>query len=143
MQAWPLHELFQFMFGCKVLFGSLDGIVRTPTEKDIKENIKNLASGIYHEVCHRYVFCNGIDEEVSGLKEAYKTAFFILQEWVYLREHQYVPAKKDLIGCLQNQDRDVLDICIHWDSLEADRKRRPEYYFSLIISWSSMMLQKG
>ncbi|MDD1771512.1 MAG: hypothetical protein LUQ09_01180, partial [Methanomassiliicoccales archaeon] len=77
-----------------------------------------------------------------GLKDAYKTAFFVLQEWTYIREQQYVPTKRELIEHLNGDDQKVLSICINWDSLAEDRKANPERYYSLLISWSGDMLQR-
>ncbi|MDF9409857.1 MAG: hypothetical protein A4E52_00393 [Pelotomaculum sp. PtaB.Bin013] len=142
IKAWPAHDLFQFVQGCKILYGSLNGIIQEPSEADIRDNIRNAVSGIYHEVCHRYIFCNGISNEAEELKSAYKIAFFVLQEWLYLEESLYIPTKKELLPHLDGENRSVLDICINWESLKDDREKRPEYYFSLIKNWCSLMFQR-
>ena len=140
--AWPAHELFQFTHGCKCLHGSLDGLISVPTERDILENIRNLTSSIYHLGCHTYLFTNDLNDSVEGLKDAYKTAFFVLQEWVYVREHRYVPTKRELLEHLDGNDRKVVSVCIDWSSLTEDRRLNSEHYFSLIIEWSDDMLQR-
>lgn len=142
IKAWPKHELFQFIQGCKILYGSLDGIIQAPSEMDIKDHIRNTVSAIYHEVCHRYIFCKVILNEVEELKTAYKTAFFVLQEWLYLKQNLYIPTKKELLLHLDGENRDVLDISINWDHLKVDRETRPEYYFSLLKKWCSFLLQE-
>lgn len=141
MKAWPAHELFQFTQGCKVLRGSLDGLVATPDEEDIADSIRNLASSVYHLCCHGYLFREEIDDAAEELKDGYKVAFFALQELVFLQEREYVPTKKELLGHLDAEDRRVVEVCMHWAELEDDRRDRPEHYFSLLKGWSSRMLK--
>jgi hypothetical protein len=141
IKAWPTHELFQFTQGCKILHGSLEGLIKPPTDKDIQDNIRNTASAIFHETCHRFIFGEAEAVEVESLELAYKTSFFVLQEWFYLKEHRYIPTKKALVNHLEAENRNVLVISIKWDDLQADRKDRPEYYFALLKNWSSTMLK--
>lgn len=140
--AWPAHDLFQFIQGCKILYGSLDGIIKVPADSDIRDNIRNTVSAIYHEVCHRYIFCGSIAEEAENLKSAYKTTYFVLQEWMYLKTRMYIPAKKKLLPELDGEDSAVLEVYINWESLKNDRDKRPDYYFSLLKSWCSLMLRR-
>jgi len=143
MRAWPRHELFQFTQGCVVLHGSLDGLISAPTDDDIKDSIRNLASGIHHQCCHSYLFEESTADAADGLKFAYKAAFFILQEWVYLTDRRYVPTKREMIERLDGDDRKVLAICVGWDGLKDDRREHPERYFSLMKEWSSGMMRRA
>jgi hypothetical protein len=142
IRAWPAHELFQFIFGCRILCGKLDGLVEVPSESDIRDHIRNTVSLIYHEACHRFVFGDDIAAEAEVLKAAYKPAFFVLQEWVYLKERLYIPTKTELLLHIEGGNKEILDTLINWEALKADRKKNPERYFSLLKNWSSKILQE-
>jgi hypothetical protein len=141
MRAWPPHELFQFTQGCIVLRGSLRNMIDEPRDGDIADSIRNIASSIYHQCCHGYLFEGEIDDAAESLKGAYKVAFFVMQELVFLRGREYVATKKALLGRLEPEDREVLDACMRWNELGDDRRDRPEHYFSLLREWSSRALK--
>jgi len=141
MAAWPVHELFQFTQGCKIVHGSLEGIVDGPTNDDIRDSVRNLASSIYHMGCHGFLFQRDIAKGVEDLRYAYKTAFFVMQEVVYLKEHRYIPTKRELVLHIEGKDREVLETCINWDSLAEDRMDRPEHYYRSLIEWSARILR--
>lgn len=141
MASWPPHELFQFTKGCKIFYGSLKGIIREPTDQDIRDNIRNIASAVYHETCHRFLYGAEPAVEVENLKMAFKSAFYVLQEWTYLENHQYFPTKVELLSHLNNEGKFILSALIDWDSLKEDRSKRPLSYFVALKDWSSHMLQ--
>ena len=70
----------------------------------------------------------------------YKAAFFSLQAWLYLKERIYAGTKKELLGRLDGENKQVLSVLINWDSIRPDREKRPDHYFSLLKTWSSFML---
>jgi len=142
MRAWPKHELFQFLMGSHTLYGTLDGIADLPADEDIAAHIQITASAIYHEACHRYIYGKTITDEAEQLAPAYKAAFFVLQEQVYLREKNYVLTHAELLGHLNGVDREVLETGMKWDELAADRAARPERYFEMLRAWSSAALQE-
>ena len=137
MIAWPKHELFQFLVGSHTLYGTLDGIVDLPDDADIAEHIRITASAIYHEACHRYIYGADFAEEAEQLATAFKAAFFVMQEQVYLLERDYVPTHAELIDHLDGVEREVLETSMKWDELAADRAVHPERYFEMLHVWSS------
>lgn len=141
MASWPPQELFQFTKGCKVYYGSLKGIIKEPTDYDIRDNIRNMVSAIYHETCHRFLYGAEPEVEAENLRMAYKASFYILQEWFYLKGHQYIPTKAELLPHLNNEGKLVLTTLIRWDSLKEDRRKHPQNYFEILKDWSSNMLQ--
>jgi hypothetical protein len=141
IRAWPKHELFQFTRGSQTLFGSLDGLIDPPADADIRENIRNTVSMIYHDACHHLVYGEDPALEVEALQFDYKLAFFAIQEMVYLNRRLYLPTKKALLTCLQGTDRTVMETLIHWPDLQEDRATRPLAYFSALIAWSSAGLK--
>ena len=143
MQAWPRHELFQFMQGSITLFGTLTGIVGPPSGREIWENISNTASGIYHQACHGFIYGGDLAQAAEGLREAYKFAFFVLQEWVYVTGGKYVPTKKELLLELEGENKAVLELLINWNHLKTDREKTPEKYFFALIGWASSMMRSA
>ncbi len=140
--AWPAHELFQFLYGSKTLCGSPEGIVRMPSEEDIRDNIRNTSSMIYHEACHRYIYAADIAAEAEALQPAYKFAFFVLQEWFFLKEKKYIPTKKELLPLLEGENREILDTLINWDMQAEGRRKDTEKCFAALKNWSGAMLQE-
>lgn len=137
--AWPVGELFQFSMGCRPLAGSLNGLFAFPGDDDIRAHIVLMASAIYHEAAHLYVF--GPEKDGDALIGVYKAAFFVLQEWVYVEDRRYIPTKKELLACLRGVNKAVLETLICWDSLAENRKQDPDAYFGRIIRFArSMML---
>jgi len=143
MKAWPAHELFQFTQGCVVLRGSLDDLITGPTDRDIEDSVMNLTSMIYQQCCHAYLFEDEFDQAAEGLKDAYKAAFFVLQEMHFLRHREYVATKRELLDRLDGLDREILATCMCWSELSEDRMDRPEHYFSMLREWSSATLRRS
>jgi hypothetical protein len=75
------------------------------------------------------------------LAGAYKTAFFVLQEQVYLRGGSYVSTRKALLDHLNAAERAVLEAGMNWDRLQSDRQAKPEHYFEMLLDWSSAALR--
>ncbi len=143
MQAWPRHEIFQFTQGSVTLFGTLEGMAAPPSKSEIWENILNTASGIYHLVCHSFIYGGDPAQAAEGLFEAYKLAFFVLQEWAYVTKDAYMPTKKELLKALRRENRAVLETLMNWDDLKADRKEAPEKYFFALMGWAGDMMQSA
>jgi hypothetical protein len=135
--AWPVGEIFQFS-RCRTLAGSLDGLVRLPDEAEMRAHMATMASALYHEAAHHYVF--GPRGDADSLKGAYKAAFFVLQEWVFVDRGQYVPKRKDLLAHLSGNNKAVLDTLIRWDALAEDRAQNPDVYFDRIIRFARAMM---
>lgn len=139
LAAWPAHEMFQFTMGSRTLSGSLEGIAPPFEEPDIRMSIRIAASGLYHMAGHRYLFEGG-DGNCEGLKLAYKTACFALQELWFLQSGQYIPRKEDLAGCFSGLYRAVIERYLHW---EADRDALSPYALTrLLFDCARQLLQE-
>jgi hypothetical protein len=143
MEAWPRHELFQFMQGSVVIHGTLKGIVAPPTREEIRENILNTSSLIYHEACHRYIFSEDPSGEAQMLKPAYKLAFFILQEYIFLMEDAYFPTKRELQARLEGEDKTMIETLMNWESYEGARKAAPDKCFFELAGWAGNMMTRA
>lgn len=138
IKAWPKHELFQFLYGNKVLTGSLDGIVSFPTDDDIQLHIRITASAVYHMASHALIYSGDLSQETLSLKNAYKSTFFVLQELVYLQKRKYIPKRCNLLSHVSGLDLKVLQTAVNWDSL--DIQKEPLAYFDQLIEWGKKTL---
>lgn len=141
IKAWPRHELFHFVNGCKVLHGNIFDLIENPGNRDIADYIRNSSSTILHETRHRLIYSENLYDEVHSLEFAYKNVFFILQACLFLKNHKFILTKKEILSIIQDkQDICVMEININWNRLKEDREKRPEYYFETLIKWSSRIL---
>jgi len=141
MKAWPRHELFHFMNGCRILHGTLEGIVNPPTKGEVAEYLRLNASGVLHFARHTLIYSPDLPAMAEALAGVYKASFFMLQAKLFLETGEYVPSKKAVSARLTDtRDREVFDVLLKWNSLAADRAARPEHYFSQLADWSSALM---
>lgn len=109
IQAWPRHELFHFINGCRILYGDINNLVASPTRQDLIDYIKITSSAIIHEVRHRMIYTQDINKEVHELQNVYKSSFFILQACLSLTEEKYILSKKEILAILtEESNREIL-----------------------------------
>ncbi|HCI21813.1 MAG TPA: hypothetical protein DE176_04665, partial [Clostridiales bacterium] len=77
----------------------------------------------------------------DSLQGAYKTVFFLLQLSHYLRTGDYLPTKRALLERLTGDERDILEISLHWEAHGADRAAGPDRYFRLLLDWLGGILR--
>ncbi|MEQ8186902.1 MAG: nucleotidyltransferase domain-containing protein [Candidatus Eremiobacterota bacterium] len=141
IKAWPRHELFHFVNGCKVFHGNIFDLIEGPNDREINDYIRNSSSAILHETRHSLIYSENLSAE--NLSFAYKNVFFILQACLFLEFHRFILTKKEVLSIIRNeQDRCVMEINMNWNRLKEDRKKRPEYYFETLVKWSSSVLLK-
>lgn len=141
IEAWPKQDIFHLIYDSEALYGDITKIIKKPSEEDIRNNIRTEAADLYHEVCHRYLYSGDLPQMVEKLKHAYKTAFFITQEMVFLNKKQYIKTKQEMLSFFDKGTRDILYIAIMWDHLQQDREIRSECYYMWLIEWSSKVLK--
>lgn len=144
LTAWPRHELFHFIKGCRVLYGSLDNLVDEPTPLELIDYLKITASAMTHYTRHRMIYSPDLKAEVHDLKMAYKSSFFVLQVWVYLTDHQFLLTKKEMLEYLDDDlDIQILKSSLEWERLTTDRETRPLDYFKNLSCWAGRMLLRA
>lgn len=79
--------------------------------EDERNFVKLSLNNLYHEICHRYIHA---DREYNVIKLAlnWKTVFFIMQHMYYLSSGNFIPTKRELLECLQDEDKIVLKLSI-------------------------------
>jgi len=143
LQAWPRSEVLQFFYGCKVLHGSVDGIVSKPRDADLVEDIRRKAAENLFDARHYLLYPHERSESVHKLGYRFKKCFFALQSLVLLREGKFAGRKHDLLRSLSDpDDREVIRVARDWAELEQDRSARPLYYIELLERWSRKMLSR-
>lgn len=111
MSNWNPLEIFHIVNGTKDYYGTLNDLVPTYSEHDIRNFIKISLNNLYHEICHRYIHAEQ-SKNISRLPISYKNVFFILQNVYYLENHKYIPTKAELLPLLSGQNHAVLERAI-------------------------------
>ena len=134
MASWPKHEIFQMEQETEALYGSLEGLLPAVGRADAEESVRIAASGLYHMLCHTYLY--GSDEEKEAvLKATYKSTFFILQLLHYLATGTYCGTKAELLEALSGERRQLLEANI--ESKRTDFKTDTDAHFERLIRWTS------
>jgi predicted nucleotidyltransferase len=144
LRLTPRFALVQYFYGCKVLHGTLDGIVNKPEPRDLLEDIKLKVSEDLIAARHYLIFYPHEDSQsVHKLKYFFKCAFYALQSLVLLTQGKFIN-RKDAIGkYLENEDdKEVVRVIRDWHKLEADRIARPLYYIKLLDRWGRSMIKR-
>jgi len=141
LKALRSFELIQFFHGCRVLHGTIDGIVGEPQPTDLREHIQVIASANLFHARHYLLYPHDWSKVVHKLYYPFKECFYALQSWVLLREGRFIPTRDELAGYLLGaDDREVVRIARSWHDLEQDREERPSYYMELLERWSRNIL---
>lgn len=138
--CWPKYELFQLKQETDGYLGNLEELLPPLSENDIRDSIKNSAAGMYHDICHRFLY-GGPRKQAEELKDAYKSAFFILQLAHFIHTGEYIGTKRELSERLIGDNAKVLNIGMHWEALRPDREQNPDAYYKILIHWSGSLLR--
>jgi hypothetical protein len=143
MRALPRSGLMQYFWGCKVLHGSMEGIVERPTERDLLEDVRAKASTHLLNARHYLLFPHDLSQKVHNLRYPFKECAYALQQWVLVQSGEFVARKDDLLRVLDEEmDRAVVEVVRAWRQSEQDRTARPAYYLELLEKWCRSMLSR-
>jgi len=131
LQNWSKADLFQFFYDTKPLYGNLENIIKPPAKEDIKHSIKVSSENLYHAAVHSFVHSKNYAEDLQNL---YKMTFFILQAKYFIETNTYIKTKNELLECLENTDRELLNICINRKQITND-KIEIECLYKKLIEW--------
>lgn len=134
LQNWSKADLFQFFYDTKSLVGKLEDIIQPPSIEDIKKSIKISSETLYHATVHSFVHSTNYAEDLQNL---YKMTFFTLQAKYFTENNIYIKTKKELAECLNNADREILDICINRKQIDFADKVKVENLYKKLIDWTS------
>ena len=105
---WNPLEICHLLHSTKDYCGALRELVPVYTESDIRNFVKMSVNNLYHEICHRYIHGDSVNN-VWKLPFSYKGVFFILQNLYYLNHGEFVGTKAELLSRLKGKDRAVLE----------------------------------
>lgn len=134
---WNPLEICHLLNCTKDYYGVLKQLVSAYTEGDIRNYVKMSINNLYHEICHGYIHSEE-SKNAARLPDAYKCAFFILQDLYYLENGEYIPTKVQLLPLLSGQNRDVLERSIQLnDGIAHDFSES----FELLFTWCQNTLK--
>ena len=140
-QAKPRFEGAHLFYEYKVLYGTLDDIIKKPNPIDLLGDVRFKASSNLFIARNYLIYPHDPRKVVGRLHYPFKCCFFGLQSWILLCEGRFVALKDDLINALTDaDDRVVVRIVRDWRESEEDREKRPLYYIELLERWSKKML---
>ena len=128
---WNPLEICHLLNTTKDYYGELKKLVPEYTAEDERNYVKLSLNNLFHEICHRYVHTDR-DYNISKLPITCKSVFFIMQHLYYISTGNFVPTKRELLECVQGEDKTVLKLsislqnCIDYDFDQA---------FSVLFNW--------
>lgn len=131
LESWEKSDLFQFCHDTTPILGSLDPLMATIQECDLRRAIKLGACNIYHACAHNAVH----EQSPQLLRELYKSAAFTLQAIAYLQEGVFEKRQHRLLDLLSGADREILEQRLkQWDPISLqDFAQRS----SALLQWAS------
>lgn len=143
IKLWPGYDLIAFYYGCKVFYGNVSDVIPPISQKDIFDNAMIMLSNINHAVRHTMIYDDCTADTANEMKEFYKAAFFIIQNWYLLKYGEYIRKRGVLakrVDC--NEDKLMLASFERWDEHEMLRKKDPLETLTLLERWSSGMFYR-
>ena len=130
--AWPPHELFAFGKDTDDYFGRLDDLLPPVNNADVRYAARVGSSALLHLLTHSYLYA---DKETAQaiLKEAFKSAFFLMLVVHYLDSGHYCASKRELLAELDGSRREIIEAGMDFPGwLDAHSKQQA---FTLLIDW--------
>lgn len=138
LSHWNPLELCHLLNTTKDYYGELKNLVPAYTMEDERNYVKFSLNNLYHEICHRYIHADR-EHNISRLPVTCKSVFYIVQHLYYLRTGNFVPTKRELLECVQDEDKAVLELSI---SLRNDDGYDFDRAFSLLFRWCQSALAR-
>ncbi len=138
LKNWNPLEICHLLNTTKDYYGELKNLVPTYSAEDERNYVKLSLNNLYHEICHRYVHADR-EYNISKLPITCKSVFFIMQHLYYLSTGNFVPTKRQLLECVQDEDKTVLELSISLQNhIDYDFDRA----FSTLFNWCQNALSR-
>lgn len=138
LAKWNPLEICNLLHSTKDYFGTLTDLVPNYTKADVCNFVKLSVNNLYHAICHQYVHSEA-NRDIETLYQAYKGAFFILQNLYYVKTDRFVVAKEELLSLLEGKDFEILKRSMMLkEKLSFDFSES----FSLLFSWCQEKIQE-
>ena len=138
LENWNPLEICHLLNTTKDYYGELKKLVPVYTIEDEKNYVRLSLNNLYHEICHRYVHA---DREYNVLKLPItcKSVFFIIQHLYYLSSGNFILTKRELLECVQDEDKAVLELSI---SLQEHINYDFDRAFLVLFHWCQNTLSR-
>lgn len=138
LEHWNPLEICHLLNTTKDYYGELKKLVPAYSMEDERNYVKLSLNNLFHEICHRYIHA---DREYNELKlpETSKSVFFIMQHLYYLNSGNFIPTKRELLACVQDEDKNVLELSI---SLQNNIDYDFDEAFSILFHWCQSTLSR-
>lgn len=131
LEHWNPLEICHLLNATKDYYGELKNLVPTYTIENERNYVKLSLNNLYHEICHRYIHADR-EYNIAKLPMTCKSVFFIMQHLYYLSSGDFIPTKRELLACVQDEDKAVLELSV---SLQNDSDYDFEKAFSTLFHW--------
>lgn len=111
LEHWNPLEICHLLNTTKDYYGELKNLVPAYNVEDERNYVKLSLNNLYHEICHRYIH-DDREYNVIKLPITCKSVFFIMQPLYYLSSGNFIPTKRELLECVQDEDKLVLKLSI-------------------------------
>ena len=138
LEHWNPLEICHLLNTTKDYYGELKKLVPAYTIEDERNYVKLSLNNLYHEICHRYIHA-GREYNVIKLPITCKSVFFIMQHLYYLKSGDFVSTKRELLECVQDEDKIVLELSI---SLQDHTDYDFDTAFLVLFNWCQNALLK-
>jgi len=138
LEYWNPLEICHLLNTTKDYYGELKKLVPTYTIEDERNYVKFSLNNLYHEICHRYIHADK-EYNISRLPITCKSVFFIMQHLYYLSSGNFVSTKRELLECLQDEDKIVLGLSV---SLQNSNDYDFDSAFSALFNWCQNALSR-
>lgn len=131
LQHWNPLEICHLLHATKDYYGELKKLVPAYTMEDERSYVKLSLNNLYHEICHRYIHADR-EYNIAKLPTTCKSVFYIMQHLHYVSSGRFIPTKRELLACLQGEDKAVLALSL---SLQKDGGYDFDKAFSVLFHW--------
>lgn len=138
LEHWNPLEICHLLNTTKDYYGELKGLVPAYTMEDERNFVRLSLNNLYHEICHRYVHADR-EYNISKLPITCKSVFFIMQHLNYLSSSNFIPTRRELLECVQDEDKAVLELSV---SLQNNSDYDFDKAFSILFSWCRNALSR-
>ena len=138
LKSWPKYDLCQLARDVRGYHGALEPLLPPMGRNDLADAAAIGASGLYHAMVHTYLY--GAQEDWPGfLKEAHKSASFVLRSLHELRTRGTIRTKRDLLPCLSGDEREILACSL----TQNQEDEPPETAFARLLRWSGAAMAEA
>lgn len=138
LEHWNPLEICHLLNTTKDYYGELKNLVPAYTMEDERNYVKFSLNNLYHEICHRYIHAD-MEHNISKLPITCKSVFFIMQHLYYLSSGNFIPTKRELLECVQDEDKNVLELSV---SLQKCSDYDFDRAFSILFNWCQNALSR-